>query len=76
MCTNPFCHCEARSAVAIHVFVRRPMDRFVPRDDKGGLMKTILKEDMHKSVLSLRGAQRRGNPRLDAAADGSLRSSR
>jgi hypothetical protein len=26
-------HCEARSAVAIHVFVRRPMDCFVPRND-------------------------------------------
>jgi hypothetical protein len=30
-------HCEARSAVAIHVPVpRRPMDCFVPRNDRVG----------------------------------------
>ena len=28
------CHCEARSAVAIHVSVQAPMDCFVPRNDK------------------------------------------
>jgi hypothetical protein len=30
------CHCEARSAVAIHVFELLPMDRFVPRDNRTG----------------------------------------
>ncbi len=29
-------HCEAHSAVAIHVFELLPMDCFVPRDDQGG----------------------------------------
>jgi hypothetical protein len=26
-------HCEARSAGAIHAFIQRPMDCFVPRND-------------------------------------------
>jgi hypothetical protein len=34
---RPFRHCEARSAVAIHVPVLRPMDCFVPRNDRIGL---------------------------------------
>jgi hypothetical protein len=29
-------HCEAHSAVAIHAFVQRPMDCFVPRNDTRG----------------------------------------
>jgi hypothetical protein len=33
---RPLRHCEARSAVAIRAFVRRLMDRFVPRDDGVG----------------------------------------
>jgi len=33
---RPFRHYEARSAVAIHVVVRRPMDCFVPRNDRAG----------------------------------------
>jgi hypothetical protein len=33
----PFRHCEARSAVAIHVPVLRPMDCFVPRNDGIGM---------------------------------------
>ena len=32
----PCRHCESRSDVAIHGVVRRPMDRFVPRDDAVG----------------------------------------
>jgi hypothetical protein len=31
---RPFRHCEARSAVAIHVVVGAPMDCFVPRNDE------------------------------------------
>ena len=34
-----FCQCEARSAVAIHVDVRTPMDCFVPRNDRAGAMR-------------------------------------
>jgi hypothetical protein len=33
---HPFRHCEARSAVAIHVLVQPPMDCFVPRNDRAG----------------------------------------
>jgi hypothetical protein len=29
-------HCEAHGAVAIHVFALRPMDCFVPRNDRAG----------------------------------------
>jgi hypothetical protein len=34
-------HCEARSAVAIHVAAQSPMDCFVPRND--GVLQTLLK---------------------------------
>jgi hypothetical protein len=40
--------------VAIHTFVRQPMDRFVPRHDRVGRDEAL--------TLSLRAAQRRGNP--------------
>ena len=33
---HPSRHCEARSAVAIQVFVQPPMDCFVPRNDEVG----------------------------------------
>jgi hypothetical protein len=39
------CHCEARSAVAIHAFVPWPMDRFVPRDDGAGAAMTAQGRD-------------------------------
>jgi hypothetical protein len=76
-------HCEARSAVAIHVFVRRPqwIASFLAMtglecDDGGSAVTPYPVIASGAPASSSRGAQRRGNPCLHAIDHGSLRSSR
>jgi hypothetical protein len=79
-------HCEAPSAVAIHVFAQPPMVRFVPRDDAALALQPHreLATGEDPSVIARRAAeirhceapQRRGNPCLCTTAHGSLRASR
>jgi hypothetical protein len=70
-------HCEARSAVAIHVFVRRPQwiasflamtglecDDGRECGDGGGAVTPYPVIASGAPASSLRGAQRRGNPCL------------
>ena len=52
----PLRHCEARSAVAIQVFMQPPMNCFVPRNDEAGVHWRPLRHCEARSAVAIDGS--------------------